>query len=180
MKIHKRLRTVFLLLLYIASSGWSLGQETRSPVVRLIRVEGSFGSDLPARIVLSGETAKALAALQGVKIYAESIGFLIRLQLRLAVTNTDAARTMSKLDYRVDIHDEKLKIVNRRLYFSEDVKIAPGETQTVSTNFAAVFPDRMLILLQITGARFRDGSTWVLPVECWLDEDFKTVSCKPR
>ncbi|HXG92270.1 MAG TPA: hypothetical protein VNN73_07865 [Blastocatellia bacterium] len=167
---------LFIMMVALAQS--SSAQQNLSDIARLVRLEGSFGTEIPAKADLPAEPIEPLIALGAVRIEADSMGFHTRLWPSVEIVNKDAARTITEVLLRLDIYDEELRVLSRSIPLSEKVKAEPKASASMSVRFAAILPDRMLILIQIASIKFADGSAWRPPVECSLAEDFKSLTCK--
>jgi hypothetical protein len=155
-------------------------QGDRSKLVRLIRIDGSRGSEVAARIVSNDAPVEYLAGMRDVSIYGEPLGALIRLRVSITLLNNDTARRITRVEWRLDIYDESLGAASMRVYQTDRVKIDPATSAKAEANFAAFLPDRMLALLQLTGITFENGTTWSPAIDCRLEKDFKAVTCKPQ
>jgi hypothetical protein len=156
------------------------GQENRSSLVRLFRLEGSFGAELAVKIDSDDRSETSGFTLRGARLEADSMGFLTRLRSVVTLANRDTTRNITEVEWRLDVYDEALRSLSQRVLQSEKVNIYPGETANAATRFGAVLPDRMVVLLQLVSVSFADGSAWSTRVDCSLGEDLRTVSCKPR
>jgi len=146
--------------------------------LRLIRLDGAFGKEMAGGPSTQGEQARAVVTLGDVKVEAEPLGFHTRLRFALTIANaTD--RKMTEIEWRLDIYDEDLRILSRRYFFSDRLEIEPNASAKTSIKFAAVLPDRMILLVHLTNAKFKDGSSWRPPADCSLLEDMKRLKCQP-
>jgi hypothetical protein len=155
-------------------------QENRSSLVRLFQLNGTFGAERPAKINSYERTEPLAFSLIGARLEADNLGFLTRLRSVLTVENGDAKRTITEVEWRLDIYDEALGSLSQRALQADKVNIYPGETAAASSRFGAVLPDRMVVLLQLVRVSFTDGSAWSPAAECALGRDLKTVTCKSK
>jgi hypothetical protein len=164
----------------LTSLGTTSAQDGHSNLVWLFQLEGSFGAELPAKID-SGHTPESPGFTpRGVRLEAESIGFLTRLRSVVTLANATVNRRITEVEWRLDVHDQGLRALNLRVHQSEKVSIYPGESAAASSKFGAVLPDRMIVLVQLVRVSFADGSKWTASAECMLGEDLRTVSCKSK
>lgn len=154
------------------------GQEDRSDIARVLRLDGLSGTEVRMTIIVKGRPSPSLVGLRDVRIDAEGTGFLARFRFSLAVVNRDPARTVAELEWRLDVYDQDYRILSRSLLLNGKVKISPGGSGTASVRFGATLPDRMLVLAQLARVTFSDGSTWTSPAQCRLGDDLKSVTCE--
>ncbi len=174
-------KQALLVLLLVATSVHTTGaQESRSSVVRLFKLDGSFGTELPAKTNSADKSEGFGFTLRSARLEAESMGFLTRLRSVLTVANSDNARRITEVEWRLDVYDEALRSLSQRVLQTDKVSIYAGETGVASAKFGAVLPDRMVVLLQIIRVSFVDGSAWSPTEQCSLGEDLRTVSCKSK
>ena len=174
-------KQALLVLLLVAASVHTTGaQENRSSVVRLFKLDGSFGTELPARINSADKSEDYLFTLRDARLEADSMGFLTRLRSVLTIANSDAKRRITEVEWRLDVYDEALLSLSQRVLQTDKVNIYAGETAVASAKFGAVLPDRMVVLLQLIRVVFADGSAWSSSKECSLGVDLRTVSCKSK
>ena len=174
-------KQALLVLLLVASGIQTTGaQESRSSVVRLFKLDGTFGSELPARINSADKSEDYGFTLRDARLEADSIAFLTRLRSVLTVANSDSARRITEVEWRLDVYDEALRSLSQRVLQADKVSIYAGETGVASAKFGAVLPDRMVVLLQLIRVSFVDGSAWSPAEQCSLGEDLRTVSCKSK
>jgi hypothetical protein len=171
-----------LLAVFVASSTspTTIAQWSPSGTVRLFRLDGSFGTELPVKINSEDNLETFGINLRDARLEADSVGFLTRLRSVLVLDNRDAARRITEVEWRLDVYDEALRSLSQRVLQSEKVNIYPGESAKASARFGAVLPDRMVVLLQLVGVSFADGSSWSARADCALGEDLRTVSCKSQ
>ena len=170
-----------ILVLLLVSSGWPLsahGQANRS-TIRLFRLSGSFGSELPAKITTQIDFENPEFTLTAASLDADNIGFVTRLRSVLTVSNGDKRR-ITEIEWRIDIYDEALRSRSQSVLQSDKVNVYPGETARASAKFGAAIPDRAIVLLQLARVTFADGSLWSPAAECSLAEDLRTISCKSK
>jgi hypothetical protein len=172
--------TLALLLVVALLPQPSSAQEPNSNVVRVFRLDGTFGIELPVEISSEYKLEDARFTLRDVRLEADSAGFLTRLRSVITLANRDTTRRITEVEWRLDIYDEALRSLSQRVLQSEKVNIYPGESAKASARFGAVLPDRMVVLLQLVRVSFADGSAWLARVDCSLGEDLRTVSCKPK
>ena len=153
-------------------------QENSRRVVFLVRVDGSFGRLVPAQILWSGEKSETVVTIDRIRIEVDSLGFLSRLRSEFVVTNNDKSRKIKEAEWRLDIYDESIRNLSRRVLLTDKVRVDPGASSPVRAKFGAVLPDRMLVLLQLTRINFLDGSAWSPNAQCELEPDFVTIRCK--
>jgi len=175
-----RKQVLLAVLLVVTSLRTASAQDTHSKVVWLFRLEGSFGAELPAKIDTGHTPETPGFTLRGVRLEAESMGFLTRLRSVVTLANATGNRRITEVEWRLDVHDEALRSHNLRVLQSEKVNIYPGETAEASSKFGAVLPDRMIVLLQLVRVSFADGPAWTPSVECVLGQDLRTASCKSK
>jgi len=174
-------RKALLALLLVATSVHTTGaQESQSSVVRLFKLDGTFGTELPAKINSADKSEDYGFTLRDARLEADSMGFLTRLRSVLTVANSDSARKITEVEWRLDVYDEALHSLSQRVLQADKVNIYAGETAGASAKFGAVLPDRMTILLQLIRVSFDDGSAWSSSEECSLGADLRTVSCKSK
>src|SRR4029079_6923732 len=151
------LRPALIVLVLIAPGRQAIdAQENRSNTVQLLRLDGSFSIELPARIDSEGQSQQFGFSLLKVKLEAEEMGFLTRLQSRLTISNGHAKQKIGEIEWQLDIFDEALGSLSRRVLQSNKMKVYPGETGTASTIFGAVLPDRMVVLFQLVRVSFEN------------------------
>jgi len=171
--------TIVVLLLF--SSAWPLSAHAQASqsTIRLFRLNGSFGSELPAKITTQIDLENPGFTLTAASLDADSIGFVTRLRSVLTVSNGDKRR-ITEIEWRLDIYDEALRSLSQSVLQSDKVNVYPGETARASAKFGAVIPDRAIVLLQLSRVTFADGSLWSPATECSLAEDLRTISCKSK
>jgi hypothetical protein len=158
----------------------SPAQEIRPSPVRLIRLQGSFGKDVPIKSISGERYFDGVIELSQARLESEPLSFLTRVWSSLTVVNKDSSRKITEIEWRLDIHDESLGILSRRVFQVEKVRVDSEQSARVSANFAAVLPDRMLILLQLTRVSFAEGLSRASPVECTLEKDMLSVTCRSK
>ncbi len=170
-----------LLVLLLAATGMktTYAQEDHRSVVRLFRLDESFSTELPVKISSEGKSDVGFT-LRDARLEADSTGFLTRLRSVLTVANSDSARRITEVEWRLDVYDEALHSLSQRVLQTDKVNIYAGETGVASAKFGAVLPDRMVVLLQLIRVSFADGSAWLPTEQCSLGEDLRTVSCKSK
>jgi hypothetical protein len=168
---------VFLVAAMVMKTTYA--QETPGNFVRLFRLDGSFSTELPVKISSEGKSDVGFT-LRDARLEAESMGFLTRLRSVLTVANSDSARRITEVEWRLDVYDEALHSLSQRVLQTDKVNIYAGETGVASAKFGAVLPDRMVVLLQLIRVSFVDGSAWSPTEQCSLGEDLRTISCKSR
>lgn len=152
----------------------------QSGIVRLFKLEGTFGEDLPVKRESEPKSTNPGFNLTGARLEADRFGFGTRLRSILTIGNGEDQPRITEVEWRLDLHDSSLGNRAVRVVQSEKINIYPGETGMVSQKFGAVLPDRMVVLLQLSRVSFADGSAWLAEEECELREDLRTVSCKSR
>ncbi|MEK6321653.1 MAG: hypothetical protein AABN33_08215 [Acidobacteriota bacterium] len=173
-------RVSFAVLLVASGLQATDAQENRSGIVRLFRLDGTFSTDLSAKTRSEDGSENSGFTLRNARLEADSMGFLTRLRTVLTIANGDTRRRITEVEWRLDVYDESVRSLSQRVLQADKVNIYPGETAAVSAKFGAVLPDRMIVLLQLVRVSFEDRSTWSPPVECWLAEDLRSVSCKSK
>jgi len=163
------------------SSAWpqSSHAQANQSMIRLFRLDGSFCSELPAKITTDNDLETPEFRLTVASLEADSRGFLTRLRSVLTLSNGDKRR-ITEIEWRLDIYDEALRSLSQRVLQSEKVSVYPGDTARASAKFGAVLPDRMIVLLQVVRVTFADGSAWSPAAECSLGDDLRTISCKAK
>ena len=163
------------------SSAWpqSSHAQANQSMIRLFRLDGSFGSELPAKITTENDLETPEFRLTAASLEADSRGFLTRLRSVLTLSNGDKRR-ITEIEWRLDIYDEALRSLSQRVLQSEKLNIYSGETAKPSARFGAVLPDRMIVLLQLVRVSFADGSSWRPRADCALGEDLRAVSCNSK
>jgi len=156
------------------------GQENRPRLVRLFQLDGTFGTEVPAKVNSHDKTETRGFTLIAARLENDNLGFLSRLRSVLTVANRDAKRTITGVEWRLDIYDRDLRSLSQSVVQTDKVNIYAGETAAASARFGAVLPDRMIVLLQITKVSFAEGSAWLASEECSLEDDLRAVSCKSR
>jgi hypothetical protein len=173
-------RVWLAVLLLTATVQTADAQEKRSNFVRLFRLDGTFGAELPARINSPDQSETPGFSLSDARLDADSIGFLTRLRSVLTMQNVDTGRRITGVEWQLDVYDEALRSLSLRVLQTDKVNIYPGETVTASAKLGATLPDRIIILFQLVKVSFSDGSAWSPAVNCSLEEDLRTVSCKAK
>jgi hypothetical protein len=153
-------------------------QENQSSLVRIFKLEGSFGAEVSARFESQNENVGF--TLRSARIESDSLGFLTRVRSILTIGNGDGGRRITEVEWRLDIYDDALRSLTQQVLQKDKANIYPGETATVSAKFGALLPDKMIVLLQIVRVSFADGSAWSPAIECGLNTDLKTISCKGK
>jgi uncharacterized protein (UPF0335 family) len=82
-------------------------QEDHRNVVRLFRLDGSFSTELPVKIRSEGKSDVGFT-LRDARLEADGMGFLTRLRSVLTVANSDSARRITEVEWRLDVYDEAL------------------------------------------------------------------------
>src|ERR1041384_1499093 len=164
---------VFLIFLFSAT-GMTIAnsQESKPKLVRLFRLDGTFSTELPAKIDSQGKSEDSGFTLRSARLEADSASFLTRLRSVLTITN--------EVSWQLDVYDEALRSLSQHMLQTDKLSIYAGETRNASANFGAVLPDRMVVLLQLIRVSFDDGSTWSPKKECSLEKDLRTVSCNSK
>ena len=174
-------KTALLVLLVAAMViKTTYAQETRGNFVRLFRLDGSFGTELPVKISSEEKSEDYGFTLRDARLEADSMGFLTRLRSVVTVANSNSARRITEVEWRLDVYDEALRSLSQRVLQTDKVNIYAGETGVASAKFGAVLPDRMVVLLQLSRVVFADGSGWSPTEQCSLGEDLRTISCKSK
>jgi len=174
-------KKALLVLLLVATSVHTTGaQENRSSVVRLFKLDGSLGTDLPAKTNSADKSEDYGFILRSARLEADNMSFLTRLRSLLTIANSDAQRRITEVEWRLDVYDEALHSLSQRVPQTDKVNIYAGETGVASAKFGAVLPDRMVVLLQLSRVVFADGSAWSPTEQCSLGEDLRTISCKSK
>lgn len=155
-------------------------RQNRSSHVRLLRLEGSSSSELPASINSPDNSETPGFTLVEAKLDNDSAGFLARLRAVLTIHVADTGLRITEVGWQLDIYDEALGSLSHRLLQTEKVNIYPGETIKASAKLGAILPDRMIVLLQLVRVSFADGSVWSPRVDCSLGDDLRTVSCRSK
>lgn len=174
------LRTTLVGIILFAASDSARAQSEGSSFVRLFRLEGTFGSELPVKTSIDEKAGKAGFTLAAVRLEADQMMVLTRVRSFLTLVNGETGRRITEAEWRLDVYDVSLRNLANRVLQSEKVKIYAGETGKASANFGALLPDRMVVLFQLARVSFDDGSAWVPAWECTLEEDLRTVSCKSK
>jgi hypothetical protein len=170
-----------LVLLLVATSVQTTGaQENRSSVVRLFKLDGTFGTELPAKINSADKSEDYGFTLRSARLEADNMSVLTRLRSVLTIANSDARRRITEVEWRLDVYDEALHSLSQRVLQTDKVNIYAGESAVASAKFGAVLPDRMVVLLQLSRVAFVDGSAWSPTEQCSLGEDLRTISCKSK
>ena len=174
-------KQALLVLLLVATSVHTTGaQEPRSSVVRLFKLDASLGTDLPAKTNSADTSEDYGFTLRSARLEADNMSVLTRLRSVLTIANSDATRRITEVVWRLDVYDEALRSLSQRVLQTDKVNIYAGETAVASAKFGAVLPDRMVVLLQLIGVAFADGSAWSPTEQCSLGEDLRTISCKSK
>ncbi|MFY9569863.1 MAG: hypothetical protein WAV20_00515 [Blastocatellia bacterium] len=168
-----------LTLVAVLSGQPSYGEDQCKRVVRLFRQDRTFSTELPAKIDSNGNSENCRFTLRSARLEADSMGFLTRLRSVLTITNNDATRRITEVQWRLDVFDEALNSLSQRVLQEDKVNIYTGETAAASARFGAVLPDRMIVLFQLTRVSFDDGSKWSPTEECSPGKNLQSVSCKP-
>ena len=157
-----------------------LAQEERSGSVRLLRLDGSFSSELPTRIDSPDSSEIDGFRVIEARLENDGMGALSRIRSRLTVVNTGQKRRITAVDWLLSIYDEASGSQSQRVVQTAKLNIYPGDQATATESFGAVLPDRMIILLQVVRVSFDEGTAWLAPVNCSVGEDLRTVSCKSQ
>ena len=174
-------KQALLVLLLVATSVHQIGaQESRSSVVRLFKLDGTFGSELPAKINSADKSEVYGFTLRSARLEADNASFLTRLRSVLTIANVGATQRITEVEWRLDVYDEALRSFSQSVPQTDKVNIYAGESAVASAKFGAVLPDRMVVLLQLIRVSFADGSVWLPTEQCSLGEDLRTISCKSR
>lgn len=155
-------------------------QQNRNSVVRLFRLDGSFGTELPLKVISNDRPESVAFVLRDVRLEADSMGFLTRLRSVLTLANGNTSQRINEAEWRLDVYDEDLHSLSQRVVQKDKLNIYAGETAAASAKFGAVLPDRMVVLLQLIRVSFADGSAWLAPEECSLGADLRTVTFKSK
>ena len=155
-------------------------QENPSPTVRLFRLDGSLGTELPVKVNSEDNSENFGIKLRDARLEADSMRFFTRLRSVITISNTDTTRRIIEVEWRLDVYDEALRSLSQRVLQSEKLNIYSGETAKASARFGAVLPDRMIVLLQLVRVSFADGSSWRPRADCALGEDLRAVSCNSK
>lgn len=175
------LRLAYLAVFVVATSSPTItAQDNPSHTVRLFRLEGSFGTELPVKINSEDNSETFGINLRDARLESDSMGFLTRLRSVVTISNSETSQRIIEIEWRLDVYDQALHSLSQRVVQSDKVNIYPGERATASAKFGAVLPDRMIVLLQLMKVSFADGSGWLTAVDCSLGENLRTVSCKAR
>jgi hypothetical protein len=174
-------KQALLVLLLVATSVHTTGaQESRSSVVRLFKIDGTFGTELPAKTNSADKSEDFGFTLRSARLEADNMSFLTRLRSVLTIANSDASQRITEVELRLDVYDEALRSLSQRVLQTDKVNIYAGESAVASAKFGAVLPDRMVVLLQLIRVAFVDGSAWSPTEQCSLGEDLRTISCKSK
>src|ERR1700752_4477881 len=123
------LRTTLLAVFVTSSTSPTIiAQQSPSGTVRLFRLAGSFGTELPVKINSEDNSETFGIRLRDASLEADSVGFLTRLRSVLELDNRDAARRITEVEWRLDVYDEALRSLSQRVLQSEKVNIYPGES----------------------------------------------------
>ena len=140
-------KTALLVLLVAAMViKTTYAQETRGNFVRLFRLDGSFSTELPVKISSEEKSEDYGFTLRDARLEADSMGFLTRLRSVVTVANSNSARRITEVEWRLDVYDEALRSLSQRVLQTDKVNIYAGETGVASAKFGAVLPDRMVVL----------------------------------
>jgi len=164
----------------VAPSSVSTAHTDSSPPVRLFRLEGTFSEELATKISSDDKPEGPGFTLTGARLEADSLGALTRIRTILTIANDDRARRITEVEWRLDVFDASLGSASTRLVQTDKINIYAGETGVASNKFAAVLPDRMIVLLQLVRVAFADGPGWSTTADCSLGKDLRTVSCQSK
>ena len=171
-------QALLVLLLVAISVHTTAAQEPRSSVLRLFKLDGTFGTELPAKTNSADKSEDYGFTLRSARLEADNMSVLTRLRSVLTIANSDAQRRITEVEWRLDVYDEALRSLSQRVLQTDKVNIYAGESAVASAKFGAVLPDRMIVLLQTIKVSFDGGSAWSASEECSLGEDLRTISCK--
>src|SRR6266702_4745416 len=91
-------KQALLVLLLVATSIHRTGaQESRSSFVRLFKLDGSFGTELPAKINSADNSEDYGFTLRSARLEADNMSFLTRLRSVLTIANRDAKRRITEV-----------------------------------------------------------------------------------
>ena len=102
-------------LLVAAALNTASGQENRSSLVRLFKLDGTFGTELPTKVGSHDKTETVPFTLVGTRLETDNLGFLTRLRSVLTVANRDSKRTITGVEWRLDVYDASLRSVSARV-----------------------------------------------------------------
>ena len=179
-KIAGFVKPALLAIILAATAHHTTDASENRSNIRLLRLEGSSSSELPASTSSPDNSVAPSFTLVEAKLDNDSTGFLARLRSVLTIHNGDTGQRITEVEWQLDVYDEALRSRSLRVLQTHKLNIYPGETAAASAKFGAILPDRMIVLLQMVKVSFSDGSTWLAPVQCELGEDLRTVSCKSR
>ncbi len=174
----ERMMVTCAMLVLVSNS--TTAQSDRSSFVWLFRLEGTFSSELPAKVDLDDKAKNPGFTMVGARLEADQVGALTQVRSLVTLANGENARTITEAEWRLDVYDASLRSLSSRVLQSQKVNIYAGETAVASSKFGAVLPDKMVVLLQLVRVSFDDGSGWLPGVGCSLAEDLRTVSCKSK
>jgi len=165
----------------LATASSSIRAQAEAPsLVRLFKLEGASGEELPAKIRSAARSKNPGFTLAAARLEADNMGVVARIRTVLTIANDDPARRITGVEWRLDIFDASHRYGSSRIPQSDKVNIYSGERAVASARFGAVLPDRMVVLFQLVSVTFADDSVWSSTEECSLEEDLVTVSCKSR
>jgi hypothetical protein len=171
----------------MAASGQA--QEARS-TAQLIRVKPHryFGvAEGPkSERVMEGPVSASPVELEDASIDQGGMG---RYRSHVTVKNADSVKTITRIEWRVDVYDEQRRTMHDQFFLSRDTNIKPNASRKTDTKIGAsgsdkaVLPERAIAVVQLSAVTYSDGSTWAAAVECKPSEDLKLITCdtkKPR
>ena len=184
LKLREGVFAVHLILtgLCLIATDIPIQSQTNSQMpIRLFRLEGTFSEEIAAKISRDnkGEQNSGFNLSQA-RLEADSLGSLTRIRTILNIVNVDPTRRITEVEWRLDIFDAQLRSASASVAQIEKINIYAGETGSPSAKFAAVLPDKMIVLLQVSRVTFADGSVWSAAENCSLASDFKSVSCTSK
>ncbi len=121
-------KALLVLLLVVTSVHTTGAQESRSSVVRLFKLDGGFGMELPARINSADNSEDYGFTLRSARLEADNASFLTRLRSVLTIANSNAKRRITEVEWRLDVYDEALRSLSQRVLQADKVNIYAGET----------------------------------------------------
>ena len=156
--------------------------QTNSPMpVRLFRLEGTFSEEIAAKVSRDNKVEQNSGfSLSGARLEADSLGSLTRIRTILNIINDDPTRRITEVEWRLDIFDAQVRSASASVTQTEKINIYAGETGSPSAKFAAVLPDKLIVLLQVSRVSFADGSDWSAAESCSLGSDRRSVSCTSK
>ncbi|HKS41838.1 MAG TPA: hypothetical protein VJX74_14580 [Blastocatellia bacterium] len=152
-------------------------------IAQLLRVKPPALRGYTSEIIASGESTAAPVMIQSSEIKGTFTGLRSILHIR----NSDA-RTISKVEWRLDVYDEQRRQLHDTLFLSDDQTVKPGQTAKADSRITrsaeshpkALMPGRAIVLVQLTEISFSDGSKWAALVECKASADLKNITCQPK